>query len=78
MARPRKQVDVLAVLGLRLSGASWREISAQTGLGLGTVFRAHRTALDTLAAFQNRRTRHALQPTQPQPGASGQISSQAA
>jgi len=57
MARPRS-VDAVEVLRLRLAGASWREIAAKTGLGLGTVFRAHRTALDSLAAFQNRRTKY--------------------
>jgi len=58
MARLRKNVDPVEILRLRLTGASWRDISAQTGLGLGTVFRAYRTALDSLAAFQNRRNRY--------------------
>jgi hypothetical protein len=58
MARPRKDIDPIHVLRLRLDGLSRRQIAATTGLGLGTVFRAHRIALDSLAAFQNRKSRY--------------------
>jgi hypothetical protein len=51
--RPRKQVDVLEVLRLRLEGLSWPAIARRTGLGLGTVYRAYRTAIDALKPFQN-------------------------
>ena len=53
MARPRKQVDVVEVLRLRLEGLSWPVIARRTGLGLGTVYRAYRTAIDALKPFQN-------------------------
>jgi len=53
MARPRKQVDVVEVLKLRLEGMSWPVIARRTGLGLGTVYRAYRTAIDALKPFQN-------------------------
>jgi hypothetical protein len=53
MARPRKHVDVVEVLKLRLEGLSWPVIARRTGLGLGTVYRAYRTAIDALKPFQN-------------------------
>jgi hypothetical protein len=58
MSRPRKNIDVVEVLRLRLQGLSWREIAATTGLGLGTVFTAQKAALNSLAAFQNRKSRY--------------------
>lgn len=59
MARPRKHVDTVEVLRLRLDGLSWRDIAVRMGLGVGTVFRYHQAALNALAAFQNRHTRYA-------------------
>jgi len=53
MARPRKSVDVVEVLRLRLAGESWPTIARRTSLGLGTVYRAYRQALDALQPFQN-------------------------
>jgi|ERR1700678_2660550 hypothetical protein len=58
MGRPRKNVDAVEVLRLRLQGLSWRQIAARTNLGLGTVFRAQKSALNSLAAFQNRKSRY--------------------
>ena len=37
MARPRLNVDLVEIIGLRYAGMSWREISSQTGLGYGTA-----------------------------------------
>lgn len=64
MARPRKHVETLEVLRLRLAGFSWPYIASQMCLGLGTVYRAYRTAIEALQPFQNpkavgiRRGRH--------------------
>ena len=58
MARPRKQVDVLEVLRLRLQGMSWPEIAARMRLGVGTVYRAYRQAIALLQPFQNPKARH--------------------
>jgi hypothetical protein len=51
--RPRKTVDLVDLIGRRWSGQSFREIARQTGLGLGTVVRAHRQAIERVAALQN-------------------------
>jgi DNA invertase Pin-like site-specific DNA recombinase len=40
IGRPRQQVDCAKVLELRAQGLSWRKISGQLRLGLGTVYRA--------------------------------------
>ena len=40
LGRPRTGVDVAQVARLRASGASWREISEQMGIGVGTACRA--------------------------------------
>ncbi len=40
IGRPRQEVDSLRVLKLRTEGLSWRAISEQLKLGLGTVYRA--------------------------------------
>ncbi len=53
MARPRKHVDVVEVFRLRLSGESWPAIAGKTCLGMGTVYRAYRRAIDALRPFQN-------------------------
>jgi hypothetical protein len=66
MGRPRKNIDAAEVFRLRLQGLSWRQIAATTGLGLGTVFRAQAAALNSLAAFQNRRTRYPVKWPEPQ------------
>ncbi len=39
MPRPRKPVDAVEVLRLRLEGHSWPEIGRRMRLGLGTVYR---------------------------------------
>jgi len=57
MARPRKNVDTIEILRLRLAGASWPVIASRTGLGLGTVYRAYRTAISVLQPFQNPKAR---------------------
>ena len=53
MARRRKHVDVVEVLRFRLAGESWPAIARKTSLGLGTVYRAYRQAIDALRPFQN-------------------------
>jgi DNA invertase Pin-like site-specific DNA recombinase len=40
LGRPRTGVDAAQVARLRASGASWREISEQMGIGVGTACRA--------------------------------------
>ena len=40
LGRPRTGVDVAQVARLRASGASWREVSEQMGIGVGTACRA--------------------------------------
>jgi DNA invertase Pin-like site-specific DNA recombinase len=39
LGRPRRIVDSSKVAALRASGASWRSISRQTGVGLATLYR---------------------------------------
>ena len=53
MARPRKHVDVVEVLQFRLAGESWPAIARRMSLGVGTVYRAYRQAIDALRPFQN-------------------------
>jgi hypothetical protein len=60
MARPKLNVDILEIIGLRWAGYSWREISSQTGLGYGTVCRAYRTAISLLQVSQNPKARHGV------------------
>jgi DNA invertase Pin-like site-specific DNA recombinase len=40
LGRPRTTVDAAQITQLRASGASWRQISASLGVGVGTVRRA--------------------------------------
>jgi DNA invertase Pin-like site-specific DNA recombinase len=40
LGRPRTGVDAAQVARLRASGASWREVSEQMGIGVGTACRA--------------------------------------
>ncbi len=40
LGRPRSNVDVTRIATLRASGASWRAISRELGVGLGTLYRA--------------------------------------
>jgi len=40
IGRPRRRVDKSQVLELRAEGLSWRAISEQLGIGLGTAYRA--------------------------------------
>lgn len=51
--RPRKNIDILQIIGLRWAGHSWREIASQTGLGRGTVHDAYRAAVALLSASEN-------------------------
>ena len=39
LGRPRRIVDSAKVAALRASGASWRAISRQTGVGVATLYR---------------------------------------
>ena len=57
MARPRKHVETLEILRLRLDGFSWSCIARRMRLGLGTVYRAYRTAIDSLQPFKTTRRR---------------------
>jgi DNA invertase Pin-like site-specific DNA recombinase len=41
IGRPRQPVDASKILALRAAGLSWRKISVELGLGLGTVYRAN-------------------------------------
>jgi DNA invertase Pin-like site-specific DNA recombinase len=40
LGRPRTKVDASQIARLRASGASWRQISEQLGIGVGTAVRA--------------------------------------
>lgn len=40
IGRPLQPVDPAKILTLRAAGLSWRKISEELGLGLGTVYRA--------------------------------------
>jgi hypothetical protein len=40
MGRPRKQVDPIEILKLRLEGYTWPLIARKLNCGLGTVYRA--------------------------------------
>jgi DNA invertase Pin-like site-specific DNA recombinase len=40
LGRPQAEVDEAKINSLRASGASWREIAKEMGLGIGTVHRA--------------------------------------
>jgi hypothetical protein len=42
LGRPRVIVDAAKIATLRASGASWRAISKQLGVGIGTVYNAAR------------------------------------
>jgi len=53
VARPRKNVNTAEIVKLRQEGLSWPSIAARMGLGLGTVHRAYRRALDAPQLFQN-------------------------
>jgi len=49
MGRPRRQVDTIEVLRLRLEERlSWPQISRRLRLGYGTTFRAYQAAIDAL------------------------------
>jgi DNA invertase Pin-like site-specific DNA recombinase len=43
LGRPRTSVDAAQIASLRASGASWREISEELGIGVGTACRAFQT-----------------------------------
>jgi len=43
LGRPRTNVDAAQIASLRASGASWREISDELGIGVGTACRAFQT-----------------------------------
>ncbi|MGA3104540.1 MAG: recombinase family protein [Terriglobales bacterium] len=40
LGRPRRTVDAVQIARLRASGASWREVAEQLGIGVGTACRA--------------------------------------
>lgn len=40
LGRPRREVDASRIISLRASGASWRAISRQLGVGIATLYRA--------------------------------------
>jgi DNA invertase Pin-like site-specific DNA recombinase len=44
LGRPKKSVDSAKVLALRSNGHSWREIADELGAGIGTVYRAAKSA----------------------------------
>jgi DNA invertase Pin-like site-specific DNA recombinase len=50
LGRPRVAVDAAKVAALRASGASWREISRQLGVGIGTV---HKVVLPCTTRSEN-------------------------
>jgi DNA invertase Pin-like site-specific DNA recombinase len=43
LGRPRRVVDSFRVADLRAAGASWREVSRELGVGLGTLYRVSAT-----------------------------------
>ena len=45
LGRPRRAVDAAEIARLRASGASWREVAEQMGIGVGTAVRALQQAL---------------------------------
>jgi len=45
LGRPRTVVDAAEIVRLRGSGASWREVAEQMGIGVGTAVRALQAAL---------------------------------
>jgi hypothetical protein len=45
LGRPRTVVDAAKIVALRAAGASWREVSDQMGIGVGTAVRALQQAL---------------------------------
>ena len=47
LGRPRTVVDAAQVVRLRAAGASWREVSAQMGIGVGTACRAYQARSKT-------------------------------
>jgi hypothetical protein len=51
MGRPRKHIDVVNVLRLRLAGRSWPQIARQLGLGQTTAYRAYRIINGRAQAF---------------------------
>jgi DNA invertase Pin-like site-specific DNA recombinase len=44
LGRPKKSVDSVKVLALRSAGHSWREVAEKIGAGIGTVYRAAKSA----------------------------------
>ena len=57
MGRPRREVDVLEILRLRLERVPWPEIASRLHLGQGTAYRAYRSAIDAIRPFQNAKAR---------------------
>jgi len=45
LGRPKRTVDAARIVALRSAGASWREVSEQMGIGVGTAVRALQQAL---------------------------------
>jgi DNA invertase Pin-like site-specific DNA recombinase len=44
LGRPKKSVDSVKVRALRSAGHSWREVAEKLGAGIGTVYRAAKSA----------------------------------
>lgn len=64
--RPRRNVDTIEILRLRLAGASWPQIARRLDLGQGTAYRAYRQAMMALQPFQNPKAGPLRQEQQPQ------------
>src|SRR5580658_5102775 len=45
LGRPKRTVDAARIVALRSAGASWREVSEQMGIGVGTAVRAFQGTL---------------------------------
>lgn len=50
LGRPRAVVDAARIASLRSSGASWRAVSEQLGIGVGTCFRHAQQPVEVLHA----------------------------
>ena len=49
LGRPRVIVDAARIVSLRASGASWRTISEELGVGIGTLYKAVQRRSDNVA-----------------------------
>ena len=53
LGRPRVVVDVAQIRSLRAVGASWRTISRQLGVGVGTLYKAVQQRSENLSPAQS-------------------------